>query len=245
MLSATKHTHMPNRKQLFYGDPGIGKSTLASLYPNPVFVTTEDGVRDIPGAISYEVAHTLEELKANLREIYTADHDRETVIIDSLDWAEPLVWNSLMEGTKYSSIEEFGFGKGYIMALKVWSEIRMALDHLHAKGMHIVLICHAHQKKVSPPEGETYDQVQPMLHDKAWRMWVQWSTETLAMIHQPVTRAGKDERVRAKGSRRVIITSPDEGFAVAKNRLGLPARIALDQDNLQTIVHQLTNSPTH
>ena len=34
------------RRMLIYGEPGVGKSTLASRFPHPVFINLEDGIRD-------------------------------------------------------------------------------------------------------------------------------------------------------------------------------------------------------
>ena len=120
---------------LIHGVAGVGKSTFAADAGAPVFIMTEDGlgklqVPHFPLATSY--AEVAEALDALLEE----DHGYGTVVVDSVDWLEPLIWAEACKRNGWQSIETPGFGKGYAEALTIWREY---LDKLNAlrdrKGM--------------------------------------------------------------------------------------------------------------
>ena len=76
---------------MLYGTHGIGKSTFGAMAEKPIFVPTEDGLADID-CESFPLARSLGEVMAALESLYSGDHDYRTVVIDSLDWLERLIW---------------------------------------------------------------------------------------------------------------------------------------------------------
>ena len=76
---------------LIYGVAGVGKTTFASQAPSPVFLWTEDGAGtlDVTG---FPLATSFDDVLQALSALYSEDHGFQTVVIDSLDWLEPLVW---------------------------------------------------------------------------------------------------------------------------------------------------------
>ena len=77
------------KKVVVYGPEGIGKSTFASRFPNPVFIDTEGSTKDmdvarLPKPSSWQML--LEEID------YVKNHPDEfkTLVIDTVDWAEQL-----------------------------------------------------------------------------------------------------------------------------------------------------------
>src|SRR3990172_7443806 len=79
---------------LLYGVEGIGKSTFGSQAPKPIFIQTEDGLDEI-ACDKFPLATTYDDVVAALGELRHEKHDYETVVIDSLDWLERLVWDKL------------------------------------------------------------------------------------------------------------------------------------------------------
>src|SRR3972149_1444613 len=79
---------------LLYGVEGIGKSTFGSQSPKPVFIQTEDGLDEID-CEKFPLATTYDDVLSALAELRTEQHEYETVVIDSLDWLERLVWDKL------------------------------------------------------------------------------------------------------------------------------------------------------
>ena len=95
------------QKVVLYGSEGIGKSTLAAQFPNPLFIDTEGGTAhmdvrriDRPG--------TWTELLEDLNEVAVAPGLCGTLIIDTADWAEQLAIGHVCAKYKKSGIEDFG-----------------------------------------------------------------------------------------------------------------------------------------
>ena len=76
---------------LIYGPPGMGKTTLAAEFPSPVFLQVEDGTPGDLELASFGRLDSLDEVNGAIDALYTDDHDRQTLVIDSLDKLEPLV----------------------------------------------------------------------------------------------------------------------------------------------------------
>jgi hypothetical protein len=122
-----------------YGTEGIGKSTFAAGAPRPVFIQTEDGLDEIT-CDKFQLATTYDEVLTALAELRAEQHDYETVVIDSLDWLERLVWDRVCQDSGVTSIEKAdgGFAKGYTHALTYWREVlgqlAAAPSHHHRGG---------------------------------------------------------------------------------------------------------------
>lgn len=106
---------------MIYGSEGIGKSTFAALVPNPVFVQTEDGLSEIDCS-KFPLAKSFDDVVLQLQAVRDEQHDYGTVVIDSLDWLERLVWDRVCADYGVKSIEKAdgGYGKGYVHALTYW-----------------------------------------------------------------------------------------------------------------------------
>jgi hypothetical protein len=161
---------------LVYGTEGVGKSTFASQAPRPIFVQTEDGLDEIP-CDKFPLAATFDDVVAALTELHTQQHDYETVVIDSLDWLERLVWDKLCGQYGVNSIEKVdgGYAWGYTHALSYWREI---IDHLNvlrvSRGMVVLLIAHSKVEKFEDPEWSPYDRYSPRLHKHAAALICEW-----------------------------------------------------------------------
>src|SRR5262245_48828475 len=137
-------TQMPPRI-FVYGTEGIGKSTLASCAPRPIFVQTEDGLNEIDCA-KFPLARTFDDVLAALAELASEEHPYETVVIDSLDWLERLIWDAVCKRESVPTIEKVGggYGKGYTLALDYWRRLIDRLVALHTgRQMVVLLIAHA------------------------------------------------------------------------------------------------------
>ena len=94
---------------LLYGVEGIGKSTFGSLAPKPIYIQTEDGLDEID-CDKFPLATTYNDVVGALTELRAEQHDYETVVIDSLDWLERLVWDKLCAANGVNSIEKVDGG---------------------------------------------------------------------------------------------------------------------------------------
>ena len=217
---------------LIHGVAGVGKSTFAADADRPVFIMTEDGlgklqVPHFPLATSYaEVAGALDAL-------LTEDHEFGTVVIDSVDWLEPLIWAEACLRNGWASIETPGFGKGYGEALNVWREY---LDKLNAlrdqKGMAVIQIAHTDIKRFDSPEHEPYDRYVIKLQARAAALLQEHCDVVLfANYRMSITKAdvGFNKKVaRALGSGERVLHTAERPAFLAKNRYGLPDTLPLD-----------------
>src|SRR5262249_34426804 len=106
-------------------------------------------------------------LLSQVRALQTEKHDFDSVVLDSLDWVEPLIWKAVCEEGKVETIEQYagGYGKGYIRALDLWRTLLKELSALNEK-MHVLLIGHAKIKSFQDPELPTaYDRYQLKIND--------------------------------------------------------------------------------
>ena len=240
-------SHLPPRI-LIYGVQGIGKGSLAAMAPKPVFINIEDGldgvlpnkeslkdyVFDNGGAILPQVS-SYEDIMDQLGSLATQDHDFETLAVDSLDWMEPLVWRHTCEVNRWASIEEPGYGRGYVEALSYWADYIDAINYLrNKKGMIIIQTAHALAKRFNDPTTEPYDRYQIKLQDKTAGKMLEHSDVVLFANYRVTTiKEGKDKKdVRAiGGGDRVMFTEERPAF-IAKNRYSLPAEMPLDWNEL-------------
>ena len=139
-------SHLPPRI-LIYGTQGIGKSTLGANAPAPIFIQTEDGLGLLDVA-HFPIAKSFAEVIEALTVLATQEHGFKTLVLDSLDWLEPLIWAHIAKEHGHNSIEDFGYGKGYVHALDAWREYLDAINYLrNEKGMTIIQTAHADVKR--------------------------------------------------------------------------------------------------
>jgi hypothetical protein len=222
---------------LIYGTEGIGKSTFAAGAPGPVFLQTEDGLDEID-CDKFPLATTYEEVLTALQELQTEQHTFETVVIDSLDWLERLIWDRVCEDTGAKSIEKAdgGYARGYTHALTHW---RKVLDHLNAlrngRGMAVLLIAHAKVDKFEDPESSPYDRYSPRLHKHAAALVGEWCDAILFATRKIRTHTEDTGFNRKRttahaigrdGGERVLRCVGGPAY-VAKNRYGIAEELPL------------------
>ena len=237
----SKSTSAPPRI-IAYGVAGIGKSTFAAGSDRPTFIITEDGL----GSLSvphFPLARSFDEVMEALAALYTEPHDFKTVVVDSIDWLEPLIWQRACRDNRWSSIEEPGYGKGYIAALDLWRQYLDGLDALRDhRGMTVIQIGHADIKRFDSPEHEPYDRYVIKLHARASALLQEHADIVLFANYRVSTiksDVGFNKKVtRALGSgERVLYTAERPAF-LAKNRYGLPDMLPLDWQALATAMPQ-------
>ena len=236
---------------ILYGTEGIGKSTFASDAPSPVFIQTEDGLAEID-CDKFPLATRLEDVQAALQELISEQHEYQTVVVDSLDWLERLIWDDLCRQYNVTSIDKVdgGYAKGYTHALTYWRQILDSLSRLRTeRGMVVICIAHSKVEKFEDPEATAYDRYSPRLHKHACALVCEWSDAVLfatRRIRVQSEDAGFNRKrgiahgLGRDGGERVIraIGSPS---CVAKNRYALPEELPLSWPALMTA---LTNPAT-
>ncbi len=222
---------------LLYGVEGIGKSTFGSQTSKPIFIQTEDGLDEID-CDKFPLATTYDDVIAALTELRTQQHDYETVVIDSLDWLERLIWDKLCGQYGVNSIEKVdgGYARGYTHALTFWREI---IDHLNVlritRGMVVLLIAHSKVERFEDPESSPYDRYSPRLHRHAAALVSEWCDAVLFATRKIRTQTEDASFNRKRtiahaigkdGGERILrcVGGPS---CVAKNRYGIVEELPL------------------
>jgi len=232
MNQITKGRRPKPRRVMLYGTHGIGKSTFGAMAENPIFIPTEDGLGDIE-CESFPLATSLGDVMAALESLYSGEHTYKTVVIDSLDWLERLIWREVCDDEQAESIEKIGYAKGYAFAIEKWRTVLGALDALRGdRGMTVIVIAHAKIEKFENPETVPYDRYSPRLHKLASALVQEWADEVLFATYKVLTVKVDEGFNKAKhngvGTGERIVRTVERPAHVAKNRLNLPEELPLD-----------------
>ena len=218
-----------------YGGHGIGKSTLASQFPKPIFISTEDGL-DSLDVVSFPKASKVEDVVANIKTLIKEEHDFRTVVVDSVDWlVEPLIVNSV--NSQYDEKEQ-AYGKGQMYIAEEFREILQGLDVCRTKrGMNVVLIAHAAVVKFEDPRTEPYDRYQPKLPNRCNALMQEWCDVLMFAAFKVIVRkadSGFNNKVNrgVTTGERLLHFIENPAF-VAKNRYDCPEDVEMTIENLK------------
>lgn len=211
---------------LGYGPEGVGKSTFASHAPSPIFLGAENGTEALDIA-RFPEPETWDDALACLDLLEKESHAYKTIVVDPINWLEPLVFAKVTGGTK--SIEEYGggFGKGYTAAVDQWRVFVAALERLWSRGMHVVLLAHAQVKSFNDPEGPAYDRYEIAMNTKAAGLLKQWSAYVLFMRHESFSKKGDDKKAKGFSTGARVMHTQWTAAYDAKRRLLLPDELPL------------------
>ena len=222
---------------LLYGTEGIGKSTFGAGAPKPIFLAVEQGSHHLDVA-RFPKPESWRDVLDAVRTLTLEAHDYQTLVIDTVDAAEPLLWRHMIDRDqskdrngkpKLRDIEDYGFGKGFQKALDDWRVLLKALETLQAqRSVHVVLLAHSWVKTFKNPEGEDYDRYELKLNAKAAGLIKEWAD--CVLFAQLETFAKRDEatkRVRGFDSGARLLRVERRAAYDAKNRFGLTESVPL------------------
>lgn len=231
-MSLLQSIHSGKRQQaprlMIYGIEGIGKSTFAAQAPGAIFVPTEDGLDQI-ACDSFPPARTFPDAMNCFNTLANEKHDYRTVVLDSGDWFERLVWDQICKDFGVKNIEKAdgGYGKGYSHAMTYWRQLVDVLRRLREeKGMISIILAHAKVESFTDPESSTFDRFSPRLHKYASAYLCEWCDAILLATRE--LGAVKGER---SGGNRILRCNPS-AVGVAKNRYGFPDAMPLEWNAL-------------
>jgi hypothetical protein len=219
---------------LLYGTEGIGKSTLAAQWPTPLILDTEDGTRQLDCARVR--CHDWQTLQGALLDLTGDPQGFETVVIDSVDWAERLILEHMLKKSGKRSIEDYPFGKGYVMLAEHVGEVLATADRLIDRGVHVLFVGHSHVKRTTPPDMEEgWDRYELKLSRQVAPLFREWADLLLFANYRTRLVEGSNGRMRAKGGKERILYAERTAAFDAKNRFGLPAEMPMAIDSLAGI----------
>lgn len=213
---------------LLYGVEGIGKSSFAADAPSPIFLDPDSGTKRLD-VQRFPKPESWADCMEAIDELLNEKHDFKTFVTDTADALEAIAHAEVARKNSKRSIEDLGFGKGYVFALDLAKEYIAKLEALRAKGMNIITLAHAHVKRFDNPAGENYDRFQLKMHEKFAALLREWHEAVLFANYQTFIVGEKEEkRKKAVGDgSRMIFTQHRPAWS-AKNRYGLPFELPLN-----------------
>lgn len=228
-------------KIILYAETGMGKTTLASMAPNPVFIGLDDGGRKIRNPKTGKKLIRLKtpdgrnpETFEDVRSAANAclDLDCQTVVTDTGTILQRCGEEFILRTVKVRNaknspsvapdhIEDYGWGKGY---KHLWDAMHLPLldfDKLVAAGKNVLiiaqLICHKHNTDV----GEEYWKEGPEFYhsEKNWsvlKLYCEWSDHIFRIRHQQ-TRVPEGKK-KALGDATYVIDTKGNQTYYAKSR---------------------------
>lgn len=232
-MKITKGKQQSAIRFVIYGAEGIGKSTLASQMPEPLFLDLEGGTKQID--TSRAEVGDYSELISALDELIQDAQGFKTIVIDTADRMEVLATLHVCEANSKKSIEDFGYGKGYtVLAECIQQELLKKFDKLIVQGINVVITAHAIQRKVEDPENPPYDHWELKCSKKVSPLLKEWA-DVLLFCNYNTTILSENGKNKAVGKGKRMMFSSHRPQYDAKSRYELPAEMELSIEPLKSI----------
>ena len=213
-------------------DGGMGKTTLGSLFPSPVFVRSEDGTESIASRSDvalFPVASSVQDILDAIAALATEDHAFRTVVIDSVTkFALMVEGEVLASDPKAKGLNQAhgGYGNAFDLVAKYHAELRRACAYLStARRMNVVFLAHAATETIDPPDGDPYTRYSIPMHKKSIPYYTN-DVDVVAYIKQRTFTVGSEGKKKATTDGSRIITCYPTPSHVSKNRLGISTDLA-------------------
>ena len=233
---------------VLYGVEGIGKTTFASLAPDPLYIDTEGSTKDIdvrridptPGSWT-ELLQYVQEVRDSKQQIC------KTLVIDTADWAEKLCIKQVCDKYSKAGIEDFGYGKGYTYVYEEFGKLLNLLSDVIGKGINVILLAHAMLRKFEQPEETgSYDRYTMKLVDSpkcsVANMVKEWA-DIVLFANYNINVVEIDGKKKAQGGQRVMYTTHAPSWD-AKNRYGLQDKLPFDFKEIANLFEEKTIPPS-
>ena len=238
-------------KVVIYGPEGIGKSTFASQFPDPLFIDTEGStvhmdVKRLPRPDLWaELLNEVEYVRQN-------PGCCKTLVLDTADWAETLCGEYICSRDQKTGIEDYGYGKGYKYLFEEFGRLLNALELVRGQGVNVVICCHATIRKFEQPdELGAYDRWGLKLTDspkasiagmvKEWADMVIFANYKTIVVNVDGKGTTKGKN-KVQGGKRVMYTSHHSCWD-AKNRFGLPEEMDFGYEGIREVVEGTRGRP--
>ena len=246
-IPITKGKVKTAKKVVIYGPEGIGKSTLASQFPEPVFIDTEGSTKELDVA-RYPVPKTWNDVVTDVND-FVESMPGKTLIIDTADWAEQLCISHTCANLGVKGIEDVGYGKGYVYVSEAFADFLNKCNILIDQGVNVIFTAHAQMRKFEQPdEMGAYDRWEMKLSKKVAPLLKEWADIVLFCNYK--TDVITDQNTKSKkatGGRRVMYASHHPCWD-AKNRYDLPDMMPMEFSQIKHLfegIEQTAKEPDY
>ena len=215
------------KRILIYAESGMGKTTLASLAPSPVFIGVDDGGKLMINEAGKKLRHVPGiETFTDVRGAMQADiyDDDETIVLDQAtylqEWATDHVLANITndKGAKMDSIVRYGYNKGYQHLYDTMKLVLQDADSLIRRGKNVIIIAQATPHNIANPGGEDFLREGPRLYSgknaNIEALYCEWADHIFRISYQFLAI---DKKKATGASTRAIFVHPEPHFR-AKSR---------------------------
>lgn len=242
------------QKIVIYGPEGIGKTTLASKFPEAVFIDTEGSTKKLDVA-RFEPPSSWTMLLSQVDYVIGHPGEFRTLVVDTADWAQKLCIKHICDKHSIDGIEGLGYGKGYTYVSEEFGKLLNRLDDVIERNINVVLTAHAQIVKFEQPdEMGAYDRWSMKLINSPKTsisaMVKEWADMVLFCNFKTYSVAvdDKGKKHKAQGGKRVMYTSHHPCWD-AKNRDSLPDELPMEYESIRHIIEpankETATAPTH
>ncbi|KKL54054.1 hypothetical protein LCGC14_2269260, partial [marine sediment metagenome] len=211
-------------KILAYSSSGMGKTTLAGMAPDPVFIGVDDGARKIRGRngevlVAIRGIEDYQDIRDAIR-TPSLFKGKKTLVLDTITKTEAMAEPYLFEnykhekGHKVRSIEGYGWGKGYKHLQDAMRLLLQDLDGLVKQGIHVLLLAQEAAVVVPNAGGLDFLQSGPKLYQgKSFSVkadYCEWADHVFRLDY--INRKIEDKKASGDTERAVFITPEDASY---------------------------------
>lgn len=224
-----------------FSEPGMGKTTLACMFPRAIILRVEDGVESVPlehQPALMPIIRSIVDLEQQIDWVVAnrKEHRRKTLILDSVTQAESMFEKHIVDTDPNVplSINQAcgGFGAGVKAVGKIHMRIRDKLERANRAGIAVIVLAHATTDTVEPPDGENYSRYTLRLGKHSQSPWVDNVDMVGFICLQKFVRGAREDKNVSKAGKatsdgtRQIVCHATAGN-VSKNRFGIEDAIEL------------------
>jgi hypothetical protein len=145
-----------------YGDIGIGKTSLASMFPGAYFLMFEPGGRGLE--LRKSECYSWQQFKADVR-LLAKERSVKTVVIDVTDTCYDKCFDYVCKRENMTHPNDKTWGEG-------WKAIRREfvseLELLSGSGKALVFLSHAKDREIRTRTGFVYNRIAPSMSAQPW-----------------------------------------------------------------------------
>ena len=242
-MNITKGKIKSALKVVVYGQEGVGKSTFASKFPNPVFIDTEGSTKQLDVA-RFDAPTSWEMLMQQVDYIKKNNTGFQTLVIDTADWAEKLCIKKVCSKAQKDGIEDFGWGKGYVYVQEEFGKLLNSLEEVVQRGINVVITAHAKMNKVEQPdEMGAYDRWELKLTKQSSPLLKEWADMLLFANYKTLVVNTGEKKYKGQGGQQRIMYTTHTASWDAKNRHDLPDVLPFDYAQIAPIINGEKQKP--
>ena len=217
---------------LLYGQPGVGKTSLAAQFEKVLIMGFEPGTNALNN-VYVAPMKTWKDWKDAVRDLCRDPELQEkyhTIAVDTTDEAWNLCAKYVCTQNGVKNLSDVGYGKLYAEAEKEFSQ---PLRDLAYSGYGIVFIGHPTEKEFTNDKGEKYTQIVPALSNKPFNI-VNKMVDIIGYIRE--VSVGEDDNAKRQ---RFIFLRDEVGdrFLVKSRYRYITSAIPLNYDKLVDAIY--------